>query len=132
MFVRIAAAVAGGLAVASLGAQAAFAGQAPVRMVEFAAVSTHPSAPAHLKYDLYAEEPAICKMERLSGTSVVLVDLDEKGVARAAKVYSTSGNRFMDASAVQSARSAAYVPEVVDGAPVAGRYLLIFTFEPEA
>ena len=132
MFVRTAAVLAGGLAIASLGAGAASAAPTPVRMIEAASVSTHASTPAHLKFDLFAEEPAICKMERLSGTSVVLIDLDEKGVARTAKVYSTSGNRYMDASAIESARGAAYVPEMIDGAPVSGKYLLIFTFEPEA
>ena len=132
MSLRTAAALAGSLAVASLGATAASAAPTPVRMIEAASVSSHATTPAHLKYDLYADEPAICKMERLSGTSVVQIDLDAKGVARAARVYSTSGNRFMDASAVASARSAAYVPEMLDGAPIAGTYLLIFTFDPEA
>ncbi|MBV8356003.1 MAG: energy transducer TonB, partial [Candidatus Eremiobacteraeota bacterium] len=112
MFVRTAAVLTGGLAIASLGAQAASASPTPVRMIEAASVSSHASNPAHLKNDLYAEEPAICKMERLSGTSIVLIELDEKGVARTAKVYSTSGNRFMDASALHTARAAAYIPEM--------------------
>ena len=132
MSLRTAAALIGALAMASLGAQAASAAPQPVRLIEAASVSTHASSPARLKYDLFADEPAICQLERLSGTSVVQIDLDERGVARAARVYSTSGNRFMDASAVRSARSAAYVPALIDGTPIGGSYLLIFSFEPEA
>lgn len=132
MILRTAVALTGALGIASLGLQAASATPIPVRMIEAASVSTHAGTPAHLKYDLYADEPAICKLQRLSGTSVVRIDLDEKGVARAANVYSSSGNRYMDESAVSSARSAAYVPETIDGTPVSGSYLLIFSFEPEA
>jgi TonB family protein len=80
--------------------------------------------PAELIYPLGAQQ--------VGATGRVWVDvrLTPTGTVAEASVYRSSGNDYLDASAVRSASKTRYSPEVFRCEPVVGSYLFVANFEP--
>jgi TonB family protein len=76
----------------------------------------------------YFEMPTIAQEMDISGTSSVKIDLAATGDLRAASLFQSSGNRWLDEAALRSARMTRYVSETIDCQHVAGSYLLEVEF----
>jgi TonB family protein len=80
--------------------------------------------PAELIYPLGAQQVGA------TGRVWVNVRLTPTGTVAKASVYRSSGNDYLDASAVRSASKTHYSPEVFRCEPVVGSYLFVANFEP--
>jgi TonB family protein len=72
--------------------------------------------------------PDIAKLQRVTGESVVRVDLDESGRTKSQNLQHSSGNRWLDGAAMATARLSRYSPEVRDCVKMAGSYLVTVAF----
>ena len=78
--------------------------------------------PARVSRAVTPETPAIAEMQRLTGTTMVRVDLSSTGEVLATAVARSSGSPMLDRAALATARAQGYVPEFKDCRPVAGSY----------
>jgi TonB family protein len=81
----------------------------------------NPNADARAESTVYV--PGIPGALGMSGTSVVKVSLNEKGDLISTSIFSSSGNRFLDDAALESARIARFAPEIRNCRAIAGTYL---------
>ncbi len=90
------------------------------------------SAPAALR-DAYYREPEIAREMHASGTTLVRVDLDASGRLTGAATTASSGNRWLDAAALESARQSTYRAEIRDCHAIGGSYFVSVGFgdDPE-
>lgn len=75
-----------------------------------------------------AELPEIAVQQHVTGITTVRVSLDARGSLNAAAVLESSGNRFLDQSALRAARTARYSAEVRACERVGGQYALVVDF----
>jgi len=68
------------------------------------------------------------EMGAAPATTIVQVNIDDRGSLQSASVNATSGNRPMDWDAVSAIRAAKFTPEVQGCKPVAGSYLVGVAF----
>ncbi len=78
---------------------------------------------------LSVEYPAITRLQGVTGTSLVRVDLNESGRVQNVYVTKSSGNRYLDKAALKAVNDGAFTPEIQDCRTVAGSYALEVTFE---
>ncbi len=88
------------------------------------------SSPAALG-ESYYRMPEIARAMHAAGTSLVRVDLDAGGRLTAAATAASSGNRWLDAAALESARLSTYRAEIRDCHAVAGSYLISVGFSDD-
>jgi TonB family protein len=74
------------------------------------------------------DEPVIARDENISGNSIVKVSLDSNGGLTDASLWSSSGNPWLDQTALQVARSSKYSPESYNCQRVPGSYLIDVAF----
>lgn len=79
--------------------------------------------PAAIDGTPFFEMPQIAAEQDVSGQASVKIDITSGGALANEKLYSTSGNRWLDEAALLSARLTRYVPEMVNCEHVAGSYL---------
>jgi TonB family protein len=79
----------------------------------------------------FFEMPEIAREQRATGESVVRIDLAATGALRSAALFGSSGNRWLDAAALSTARMSRYVPEVRNCLKIAGAYLVSVHFGPD-
>lgn len=72
--------------------------------------------------------PEIARGTHVSGESLVRIDLDATGKVRGASMKQSSGNRWLDLAAMDSAHLSRYRPEVQNCKQVAGSYLVAVNF----
>jgi TonB family protein len=84
-------------------------------------------APARIS-STYYEIPSIAAEQGVTGTSVVKLDLAADGHVTAQSLYRSSGNVWLDASALRSARLSGFLPETRKCRPVSGTYLYSVEF----
>jgi TonB family protein len=92
-----------------------------------AAAPSHPSctAPhetARIVRAETADYPALARLEGLTGTATIRVDLSETGTVQGASVVKSAGSAILDRAAVQTAKSLAYAPETKSCEPISGSY----------
>ncbi|HEX3549101.1 MAG TPA: energy transducer TonB [Candidatus Elarobacter sp.] len=90
--------------------------------------SVRPASPATIAYAAPADLPAIAAEQHVTGRTAVLVDLDARGRLTESAVIEPSGNPWIDAAALRTARLSRYTAEVRDCATVAGVYAVIVDF----
>jgi TonB family protein len=98
------------------------------------ALSTHcavPNASASIAGTPYFSMPQIAKMQRVTGQSIVRVDLDASGRTQSQRLQGSSGNRWLDNAAMATVRLSRYSPEVRDCTAVSGSYLIAVAFTEE-
>jgi TonB family protein len=100
---------------------------APV-MATHGASCTAESAPARIVRSSVADAPAIAKLDRLSGTAVVRVDLSDAGNVVGTYVARSSGSALLDRSALATAKMQAYAPETQACRAIAGSYAVEVEF----
>jgi protein TonB len=66
--------------------------------------------------------PALARLEGLTGTATIRVDLSETGAVQGASVMKSAGSAILDRAAVQTAKSIAYAPETKSCEPTGGSY----------
>jgi protein TonB len=84
--------------------------------------------PARISHMVAPETPAIAKLQSLSGTTVVRVDISNAGSVLRTAVARSSGSAMLDRAALAAARAQAYTPEIEACRPVAGSYALEVEF----
>jgi TonB family protein len=84
--------------------------------------------PARVARAVTPETPAVAEMLRLSGTTIVRVDLSNTGDVVGAAVARSSGSSMLDRAALAAARAQAYAPQIKDCRPVAGSYAIAVEF----
>jgi TonB family protein len=72
----------------------------------------------------FFEVPTIAQAMHASGESLVRIDLDAAGQLRTASLQRSSGNRWLDLAALQTAHLSRYRPEVQNCARIGGSYLI--------
>ncbi len=82
-----------------------------------------PDAPAAIDAAFF-QVPEIARGTHTSGESLVRIDLDAGGRLRGASMHHSSGNRWLDLAAMESARLSSYRPEVQNCVHVGGSYLI--------
>lgn len=92
---------------------------------QVAVVTSRPgcSASAGVNGTPYFEMPTIAHEMGVSGIAQVKIDLTSAGNLAGEQIFSTSGNRWLDAAALQSARMTQFTPEISNCVHVAGSYL---------
>lgn len=79
--------------------------------------------PAAIDGDEYADLPTIALLQGATGIAQVRIDLAATGALEREMLFSGSGNPWLDGTALSSAKSAKFTPEIVNCSPVAGSYL---------
>ncbi len=92
---------------------------------QVAVISSRPgcTASAGINGTPYFEMPTIAQEMGLSGIAQVKIDLSSSGNLAASQLFSSSGSRWLDAAALQSARMTRFTPETSNCVHVAGSYL---------
>jgi TonB family protein len=106
---------------------ALLAGPAPV-MGTHGASCTAEYQPARIVRTAGADTPAIAKLDRLSGTAVVRVDLSDAGNVVGTYVARSSDSALLDRSALAAAKMQAYAPETQACRAIAGSYAVEVEF----
>jgi TonB family protein len=89
------------------------------------AVTTRCAADAPAAIDAaFFEVPAIAREMHVSGESLIRIDLDAAGRLRAASMQHSSGNRWLDRAAMQSAQLSRYRPAIESCSRIGGSYLI--------
>ncbi len=88
-----------------------------------------PKAPAATTYKVTPEMPEIARQAGASGTTQILVNLDDSGRVVSASIYTSTRNSALDNAALQAAEQSRYSPAIDNCAKTAGSYLYIVTFE---
>lgn len=78
--------------------------------------------------DITFDSPQFCRDARISGTTLLHIDLDQKGMLLGTFVTKSSGSPWLDRAALTAARSASYRAERQNGVAVGGAYQLAFDF----
>jgi TonB family protein len=97
------------------------AGPIPISATQGASCAAE-SRPARIVRSAGAETPALAKLERLSGTAVVRVDLSDGGTVIGTSIARSSGSGILDRSALAAARTQAYAPETQACRAIGGSY----------
>jgi TonB family protein len=84
--------------------------------------------PAGIVRTVYADYPAIAKLDHVTGTSVIRVDLTESGDVRASSIAVSSGSAVLDRAAIEAAKTLAYAPETHDCHAISGSYAVQVEF----
>jgi TonB family protein len=84
--------------------------------------------PAAISGVAYPVLPAIADGQHVSGITTLRIDLDATGRLTREEVLNSSGNRWIDNAARESARLSGYRSEVRNCASVAGAYALVVDF----
>lgn len=87
-----------------------------------------PDAPAAIAGAPFFEMPRIAEQQGVSGVSEVKIDLSQSGALTAESLAVSSGNRWLDAAAMRSARMSYFVPELKHCDHVSGSYLYEVAF----
>ena len=87
-----------------------------------------PNVPAAVAGNPFIEIPAIADGMGASGTSTVQLSLLPSGKVAGASMVQSSGNKYLDDSALQSARFSTFVAETQGCVKVAGTYLYSVEF----
>jgi TonB family protein len=85
--------------------------------------SSRCSKPAAIDGEMYADVPKIASLQGVTGTALVRIDLTAKGTLSREALFETSGNPWLDRAALESPKTARFIPEVANCVPVAGSYL---------
>jgi len=99
-----------------------------------AVASTHPASctvnyqPASIVHSVAPEYPEIAKAERITGTTVIRVDLSETGRVKGSSVAVSSGSMILDQAALRTAQSMVYAPEILSCRAVPGSYAVEVEF----
>lgn len=72
--------------------------------------------------------PALASIQGLSGSAVVRLDVDERGIAANPAVVTSSGYAVLDTAAERAALEQTYAPRVHDCENVGGSYLVEVNF----
>lgn len=80
-------------------------------------------APASIDGNPFFEMPTIAAEQGVSGVSLVRIDLTSAGSLASERLYSSSGNRWLDAAALLSARMTRYTSETANCRHIAGSYI---------
>ena len=86
------------------------------------------SQPARIVRAFAPQYPLIAKLEGLTGTSVIRVDLAETGDVAGTYVVVSSGSTILDRAAMHAAQSIKYAPEIKSCAPASGSYAVEIEF----
>ena len=93
-------------------------------------VQAYPAdAGAHITRAYDADYPEIARMEGITGTAMVKVNLTASGHLADATIEHSSGNRFLDDAALRAVRASRFAPEVAEGNDVGGSYLVEVDFK---
>lgn len=84
--------------------------------------------PAKIARIVHPDYPQIAELQRVGGTARIRVDLSDDGSVRGSYVVVSSGNTFLDRSALQAASDMTYAPEQRACKAIAGSYALDFEF----
>jgi TonB family protein len=84
--------------------------------------------PASIVRSVSLERPALAQIEHLTGTSIVRIDLSDRGRVLSASVARSSGRSILDDAAVEAAKRQTYKPETQACLPTAGSYAVEFDF----
>ncbi|HYZ15801.1 MAG TPA: energy transducer TonB [Candidatus Acidoferrum sp.] len=90
-----------------------------------------PAASASIAGAPYFSMPEIAKLKKVTGETVVRVDLDKSGRVQGQRLQRSSGNQWLDGAAMTTARLSRYSPEIRDCVKVAGSYLIAVAFTEE-
>lgn len=86
-------------------------------------------AGAHIIRAYEADYPEIARMQGITGTAMVKVDLTATGDLANVSIEKSSGNPFLDDAALRAVRASRFAPEIDDCTNVAGSYLVEVDFE---
>lgn len=86
-----------------------------------------PNVPARVA-EAFVQAPTIALEQGVSGTATVRIELDAKGGLRSHALAGSSGNPWLDAAALQSARMTRFASETRDCKAVGGTYLYAVAF----
>jgi TonB family protein len=92
---------------------------------------TTPDADAAIVGTPFFQMPEIAKLQGVHRESLVRVDLAETGRLRYATIQQSSGNPWLDAAALSTARMSRYSGEIRNCAKLAGSYLVSVHFDTE-
>jgi protein TonB len=81
-------------------------------------------AQASIVRSVEPDYPTLAAMQHVTGTSVVQVDLSERGTVLSTAILKSSGSRALDRAAMQTARETIYQPETQACKPISGSYAL--------
>lgn len=93
-----------------------------------AASCTVDHQPAAIARAIEPEYPALAKLEHLTGTSVIRVDLADDGSVVGSYLSVSSGSPLLDQAAIKAAKTMVYAPETQACKPVAGSYAVEVEF----
>jgi TonB family protein len=79
--------------------------------------------PAALDGEMYVDVPNIDILQGVTGTTLVRIDLNAKGVLTGESLFSSSGNPWLDRAALASPKAARFIPEMMNCTAVGGSYL---------
>jgi protein TonB len=96
--------------------------------------ATHPQScttidrPAHIVRSVEPQYPPIAKLQNLTGTSFIRVDLSATGRALGANVAVSSGSILLDRAALEAVKSSVYEPETRSCTAIPGSYAIEVEF----
>jgi protein TonB len=100
----------------------------PVAVAPKQAASCAADLPARIIHFAKPDYPAIARLQGLSGTSLIRVDLSDTGTVSGAFVSISSGSSILDRAAIRTAQSMAYAPESRSCTAIAGSYAVEVEF----
>jgi TonB family protein len=77
---------------------------------------------AHIVHAQTPEYPALARLEGLTGTATVRVDLSESGTVAGASIVKSAGSPILNRAAVRFAKTIVYAPETQSCEPKSGSY----------
>lgn len=84
--------------------------------------------PASIDGDMYVDAPKIAALQGATGTTSIRIDLTATGVLAGEVLFETSGNPWLDRAALESPKSARFIPEMANCTAVGGSYLYEVNF----
>jgi TonB family protein len=99
-----------------------------------AAAPSHPTCTtayeaAHIVHADTPDAPALAKLDRLTGTATIRVNLSETGRVLDASVMRSAGTPILDRAALQVAKSIVYAPETQSCEPRGGSYAVEIEYD---
>jgi protein TonB len=86
------------------------------------------SAPPVITRSVPAETPPFLLISGVSGAAEVEINLSDAGAVESATIAKSSGNKWLDAAAIDAVREQEYLPEISFCQPVSGSYLVNVDF----
>lgn len=83
---------------------------------------------ARFTRQVHPDYPDVAKEQNAQGTAVVLATIGPNGNVLSARIDQSTGNRLLDAAALEAARASGFEPPKVNGKPATETYRLIYTF----